>query len=246
MRRFSFVALFSTLICVVPGVLFAAHSVPQAPPGSTAATATQWQSPARLRHPFTKTRGTLAIDNRGVEFRPEKGPVLHWTFTDIQSFHLAANRLDLETYQNRSWHFPGDREFHFNLAIEMPPAVAEQFARQVHKPVENGRPDPNASGFASLPARRHAVMGGTNGVLHFREGGIDYVTLSGRGSRSWRWSDIETIANPNPYHFRVQGYRETFEFELKQPMPRQLFDRLWDAVYARGLTGLSYSKGRRP
>ena len=128
----------------------------------------------------------------------------------------------------------------------MPPVVTEEFARRVRKPVEDGRPHPGASGFASLPARHRTFGGGTNGTLRFRNSGIDYVTVSGRGSRSWRWTDIETIANPDPYHFRVQGYRETFEFELKQPMSRKLFDRLWDAVYGRDLKGLAYSERRQP
>jgi hypothetical protein len=243
MRRFSLVALFFLLICSIPGALFAACLVPQASPGSQAPA--QWQSPARLRHLVTKTRGTLEINDRGVEFRPKKGSPLHWSYTEIQSFRLSANRLDLETYQNRGWRLSGDREFHFGLTNAVPPAVAEAFARRVQKPVENGRPDPSASGVASLPARRRTFRGGTNGVLHFRSAGIDYVTVGGRGSRSWRWSDIETIANPDPYHFRVQGYRETFEFELKQPMSRKLFDRLWDAVYSRDLKGLAYSEGRQ-
>ncbi|HET7099637.1 MAG TPA: hypothetical protein VFJ52_00685 [Terriglobia bacterium] len=233
-------ALFSVLLYGVPGALPAARPVPQDQPA-----ATRWQSPARLLHFLTKTRGTLAINDQGVEFIPQKGSPLRWSYVEIQSFHLSAHRLDIETYQNRSWRLHGDREFHFGLSHAVPPAVASNFARRVRKPVQNGRPDPGASGFASLPARHRTFGGGTNGVLHFRDGGIDYVTTGGRGSRSWRWSDIETIANPDPYHFRVQGYRETFEFELKQPMSRKLFDRLWDEVYGRGLTGLAYSERRQ-
>lgn len=244
MRSLSLIALFSMLLYGVPGAFSAARPAPQDQPGSAPA-ATRWQSPARLRHLITKTRGTLVIDDRGVEFRPNKGSPRRWSYVEIQSFHLSAHRLDLETYQNRSWHFPGDRKFHFGLTNAMPPAVASGFARHVQKPVKNGRPDPSASGFASLPARHRTFGGGTNGVLHFRETGIDYVTTKARGSRSWRWSDIQTIANPDPYHFRVQGYRETFEFELKQPMSRKLFDRLWDEVYGRGLAGLAYSEGRQ-
>ena len=195
---------------------------------------------------MTKTRGTLLIDDRGVEFRPQKGSPLRWSFVEIQSFNLTARRLDIETYQNRGWRFPGDRKFQFDLKDGVPPAVAVEFARRVQKPVENGRPNPAAPALASLPARHRTFGGGTNGVLRFRKGGIDYVTAGGRGSRSWRWSDIETIAHPDPYHFSVQGYRETFDFELKQPMSRELFDQLWDAVYGRGLKGLAYSEGRRP
>ena len=244
MRRLPFMALLFLLLCWIPGVPSAAVPAPQAPASSVAPPA-QWQSPAKLRHLLTKTRGTLVVDDRGVEFLPEKGSPLRWSYVEIQSFHLSASRLDLETYQNRSWRFPGDRTFHFRLKIAMPAPVAVEFARRVGKPVENGRPSPDATAFASLPARRRTFGGGTNGVLHFRNGGIDYVTTGERGSRSWRWSDIQTIAHPDPYHFRVQGYRETFEFELKQPMSRKLFDRLWDKVYARGLKGLAYSEGRQ-
>jgi len=246
MRRFSYIALFSLLFCGIPGVPFAARPAPQPLQGSATA-ATPWQSPANLRHLITKTRGTLVIDDRGVEFRPiKKGSPLRWSYVEIQSFHLSARRLEIETYQNRGRHLPGDRAFHFDLTSAMPPAVAEAFARRVQKPVENGRPDPAAPALASLPARHRTFGGGTNGVLRFRAGGIDYVTGGGRGSRSWRWSDIETLAHPDPYHFSVQGYRETFDFELKQPMSRKLFDQLWDAVYGRGLKGLAYSEGRRP
>ena len=245
MRSLSLLALFSILLYGVPRALYAVRPAQQGQPVS-GPVATPWQSQARLQHLITKTRGTLGIDDHGVEFRPNKGSPQRWSYADIQSFHLSAHRLDLETYQNRSWHAPGDREFHFGLANAMPPGVASAFARRVQKPVENGRPDPSASGFASLPARHRTFGGGTNGVLHFRDEGIDYVTTKERGSRSWRWSDIQTIANSDPYHFRVQGYRETFEFELKQPMSRKLFDRLWDEVYGRGLTGLAYSEGRQP
>lgn len=244
MWKFSYIAMLVLLFFVVAGDPLAARPAPQAAQGARVATA-QWQSPAKLRHLITKTRGTLVFNERGVEFLPKKGSPLRWSYVEIQSFHLSARRLDLESYQNRGWHFPGDREFHFNLMNAVPLTIAEEFARRLQKPVENGRPNPNVSAFASIPARHRTFGGGTNGVLRFRNGGIDYVSTGGRGSRSWRWADIETIANPDPYHFRVQGYRETFEFELKKPMNPKLFDRLWDDVYARGLKGLAYSEGRQ-
>jgi hypothetical protein len=33
----------------------------------------------------------------------------------------------------------------------------------------------------------------------------------------------------------VTAYREIVEFELKQPLSRDLFERLWDRLYATGL-----------
>lgn len=210
-------------------------------PGTT--DAANWQSPAVLRHGLAKTRGKLEVDSRGIEFQPEKGAPLRWPYLEISAFSLTPHRLILSGYENRRWHMPGDRSFRFDLETSVPPAVASELAQNVGKPVENGNPDPGAAAFATLAARHRTRGGGTNGVLRFRRGGIDYVTADGRGARSWNWSDIQTIASPDPYHFRVGGYREVFEFELKQPMSRQLFDQLWDEVYGRGL---SLRGGTRP
>jgi hypothetical protein len=69
--------------------------------------------------------------------------------------------------------------------------------------------------------------------LRLRDDGIDYLT-EGRDSRNWRWADIQTIANPNPYELRVTAYREIVEFDLKQPLSRSLFERIWDQLYEEG------------
>jgi hypothetical protein len=64
---------------------------------------------------------------------------------------------------------------------------------------------------------------------------IDFVAADGRDGRSWRWSDIQTLANPDPWDFRVMAYREIVEFDLKQPLSHDLFDKLWDILYAQDL-----------
>jgi len=180
------------------------------------------------------TPGDLVLDGQGIEFRPTKGSALRWSFVEIRTIDLDSPRhLSLISYSNRHWHWPGDKEFRFELNTPMPPTVAAALVGKVGKPAVNGDPVPRAPSFASIPARRRTRTGGTNGVLDFREDGIDYVVTSGQGGRSWRWADIQTIANPDPYHFRVSGYLETFDFELKQPMTGDLFDRLWDRVYVR-------------
>jgi len=203
---------------------------------SSQAGSLSWQSKARLRHRLASTPGDLVLDGQGVEFRPAKGSALRWPFVEIRTIDPASPRhLSLTSYSNRHWHWPGDREFRFELGTPMPPAVAAVLVAKVGKPAVDGDPDPRAPSFARIPARHRTRTGGTNGVLHFREDGIDYVLTGAGGGRSWRWADIQTIANPDPYHFRVGGYLETFDFELKQPLPGNLFDRLWDRVYAPDL-----------
>jgi hypothetical protein len=211
-----------------------------------AASPLSWTSSARLRHGLEKTPGTLLLTDSGVEFRPAKGPPLRWRFVEIQTFDLNLHRLSVTGYENRRWHLHGERSFRFDFESVMPPSVAAELAQCVAKPAENGAPDPNAPAFATLPARHRTRGGGTNGILRFRTAGIDYVTDSGHGARSWRWADIQTLAHPDAFHFRVGAYRETFEFELKEPMSSDLFDRLWNDVYARDLSGLSPNGGVRP
>jgi hypothetical protein len=243
--RFTHRIYFQALGAILIAALWSfagAHSA--APPDTTQS---NWQVPARWQHGLLhKTSGTLAVTDTGVEFRPRKGERLSWKFEEIQTFHTSPHRLELTGYQTRRGHLHGERSFRFDFETILPPAVAAELAARVGKPARNGVPNPSAPAFATLGARHRTRGGGTNGTLRFRDSGIDYVTNSGRGARSWRWADIGTIARRDAFHFSVGGYRENFDFELKEPMSRRLFDRLWNDVYARDLGGLSLNGGVQP
>lgn len=205
----------------------------QAPTSSDMAKSLDWESQARLHHGLGGLSGTLTLGQDGVVFRPTKGSPLHWPFLEIETFDLLSpRRLVITGYGNRSWHRHGERKYRFDLSAGMPPEVAAELARRVAKPVRNGNPEPNATSFATISARHRTLAGGTNGTLRFGPDGIDYITMDGKGGRAWRWSDIETLANPDPFHLRVNSYLETFVFELKQAMSPELFDRLWNEIYA--------------
>jgi hypothetical protein len=196
--------------------------------------AIEWQSPAQFRQLLKRAiKGTLLFDNAGIEFRSPKFSH-RWPYEEIKTFNLSeARELVITDYENRHWHEPGERSFRFTLSLPMPPGTAAEFTARVGRPVINGDPNPGAAVIAELPAHRRKRFGGSNGTLRLREDGIDYA--DGRDSRSWRWSDIQTLANPNPWEFRVTAYREIIEFDLKRPLSRQLFDRLWNSLYAQDL-----------
>jgi hypothetical protein len=190
-----------------------------------------WQTQAQWHRLLNKdVPGTLILDDQGVEFRSSK--ITHrWTYIEIHSFSLSTRELTLTSYQNRAWHEPGELSFRFNWTEPMPPEIAAQFAERVAKPVQNGVPLLGVASLAELPAHHKTWSGGSNGTLRLKDRGIDYVTKDGRDSRAWRWEDIQTIANPNPYELRVAAYRETFEFDLKQPLSRSVFEQLWDRLF---------------
>jgi hypothetical protein len=127
----------------------------------------------------------------------------------------------------------------------MPSGIAAHFTTRVARPVINGIPLPALNVLTMLPAHRRERFGGSNGTLKFRQDGIDYLATDGRGSRTWRWSDVQTIASANPWEFRITGYREIAEFDLKQSLSRELFDRLWNILYAADLNVAPGTEGHR-
>lgn len=201
------------------------------PPES--ATSLRWGSSAKLHRGLAKVSGTLIIDGAGVEFRPDKGSTIRWPFVEIQTLDLWPRRIVLIGYEKRGRFRPGVRRYRFDPGSEMPPSVAAKLLRRVGRPVRNGNPQPEASSIATLSAHHRTGLGGTksNGTLRFGEWGIDYVTSVGKDSRSWRWADIQTLSNTDPYHLTVFGYLETYSFDLKEPLKQKTYDGLNDEVY---------------
>jgi hypothetical protein len=191
----------------------------------------KWQSPARLHGRFTKTSGVLRIDEQGVEFRPAKGSPVRWSFLEIQTFDLTPHEVTVIGYENRDWHLPGDRSYRFDVSTPVPPAVAAELRNRVGKPARNGDPEPSVMSLTAIPARHRTHFGGSNGLLRFRDEGIDYVTLQAGDSRSWRWADIRTVSSADAYHLTVFGYLETYSFDLKEPLKQKTYDGLNDEVY---------------
>ena len=204
-----------------------------------------WQTAAKWHRSLNKALpGTLVIDNDGIEFQSSKLKQ-RWTFVDIHTFDADSHELTLWTYQRRPWHEPGERPFRFTLTEAIPLDVAALLSERVEKPVRDGVSVSKYQPVAEIPAHRRTWFGGSNGTLRLNDDGIDYVTEERRDSRSWRWSDIQTIANPNPYELRVTAYREIVEFDLKRALPRATFERMWDELYASGLNLSDSERGER-
>ena len=234
--RYKSVILLLAIAITLSGIPMAAQAArqPASPPDHPVAASLHWESPARMHCAAfaPSTHGTLLIDGNGVEFRGENKRSQRWAFNEIRTVFIAPHRLTLKTYLNRSLHRPGERTYRFSLAQAIPPAVAARFAGAVARPSQNADPDPDAPAIATIPARHRAIASGTNGVLRIWQDGIDYVTSSKDDSRSWRWTDLQTVSKPDPYHLFVFGYRDTYTFDLKAPLSGKLLDWASDEIFA--------------
>ena len=210
-----------------------AANQPRVQRDGTPSASLHWESPARMRRAdlISGNHGNLLIDKDGVEFRAGNAHSRHWAFGEIHSVFIAPHRLVLKSYINRSLHRPGQREYRFHLTQTLPPAVAASIAETIARPSQNADPDPNTPAIAVVPVRHRGFAAGTNGVLRFRQGGIDYVTTTREDSRSWRWADLQTVSDPDPYHLFVFGYRDTYTFNLKESLSRKLLDWAADRIF---------------
>ncbi len=198
----------------------------------------RWETPARERRMPLRTgiHGTLTVNVGGITFRSDNGRSQSWPSVAIRTALVAPHRMVIKTYVNRSLHRPGERRYEFDLTNAIPASVAATFADGVARPLQSSVPDSEASAIAAIPAHHRSLTGGTNGVLRFRQDGIDYVTPSKEDSRTWRWADLQTLSNPDPYHLFLFGYRDTYTFDLKAPLTQALFDSASDAIYGHNLS----------
>jgi hypothetical protein len=208
-------------------------------PSRNVTQAATWDSPARLRHGMTGgTSGTLRADSRGIEFVPRKGASMRWTFTEIKDLDVERHRIVLVGYDNRGWHLPGTRRFDLKIQQEIAPAAAALITEKMGRPVQNRIPDPHIPAIEEIAVRRSKAFGSSNGLLRIRGQGLDYITAQPGQSRSWRWMDIQTLANPDPYHLFVFGYLDSYVFDLKQALSRDVFNHLSDEIWTHNEGGM--------
>ena len=223
-------ALSATLWLCLPGAF--AERVQDCSQAGTEQRFMPWQSPAKLHRIVGSEKGDVRIGEDGIEFQPRKGNALKWRFLDIQTFTLSSHSLVIKTYQDRKKHLPGMQRYRLKLDQAVPPAVASELAQEVRRPSQNEVPEPATRCIVIIPAHHRTSTGGTNGVLRFRDDGIDYVTSIAGDSRSWRWADLETVSEADPYHLLVFGYRDSYTFDLKKQLSRSLFNHVSDEIWA--------------
>ena len=120
-----------------------------------------WQSAAKLHRGLKAATGMLVFNKNRIEFHSDDSRIAHiWPYVEVKTFALTPRRIVITSYENRSHHMPGERRFCFELNSPIPAPVAGELAQRVNKPVQNGDPDPNATAYLTVPARRGTLLWG--------------------------------------------------------------------------------------
>jgi hypothetical protein len=192
------------------------------------------QFPVAHQHLRNSCNGVMTVDDRSVSFAGPKQHTWTWRYHDIRELKLARRSIYILTYKDS--HFPGmDEGYEFTgeiPAAELYSALKGRMDQRLVAAMDEAPAVPRWS----LPVKRLRRAGGSQGTLIVGADSIVYSTKTKDESRTWRYSDIDTISSSGPFQLTITtferavsqyGDRKGFNFELQQPITEAAYNELW-------------------
>lgn len=203
----------------------------------SASASTQFSFSARHDHALGSCRGTLTVGER--EMRYEGGPhMMAWKYDEIQQLRLLeSGRIHLRSYDDQpKWRLGSDRAFQFEVEGNLKEA-REFLILRLDERLVLGLAYQTENVIAAFPVKHLEVFGGgSDGNLTFGEDTVVFWSEKKDESRTWRYSDVESISSSGPLQFTINTYerqkfqyatRRPFNFQLKRPLREESYNRLW-------------------
>ena len=189
-----------------------------------------WASAAQftVRHEHLRggCTGTMTVDENGVRFTGAKKHAWSWTYEDIQQLRLAPDSIYILTYKDSRLRLGEDRGYNFTGKIpaeELYALLKERMDQRFVAAVGEAIGPPTFS----VPVKHLRPIVGSEGILEFGAEAIVYSTPAKTESRTWRYSDIESIASSGPFQLSITTLEKGFNFQLKQPITEARYNDLW-------------------
>ena len=200
--------------------------------GAMAAFGAQFQ--VRHEHLRKGCEGTMIADETGVRFSGEKSHSWAWTYDDIQELRLEPGKIHVLTYADNRLRLGADREYDFTGDLPLD-ELYQLWHNRMDQRFVAALPQSGEAQF-SIPVKHLKRIRGSEGALVFDAKSIQYSTPASAESRTWRYSDIDSIASSGPFQFTVTtferarghyGDRKQFNFQLKQPITEARYNQIW-------------------
>lgn len=182
------------------------------------------QFPVRHEHLRKGCPGTLTVDDRGVRFSGAGRHAWSWTFEDVQQLTLSPTSIHILTYKDSKLRLGADREYSFTGKVPAQALYALLRDRMDQRFVVAWASGPRALG---IPAKHLSRLASSEGALSFGSDTMVYSTPAKDDSRTWRYSDIETVSSSGPFELTITTLEKTFNFQLKQPITEARYNELW-------------------
>jgi hypothetical protein len=186
----------------------------------TATAITAQQFPVHHEHFHKFCAGTLTVDEKGITFQGPKQHVWTWPYQEIQQLTLTSQSIHILGYKDSSLKLGKDEAYTFTgtipaaaLYTRWSAALDQRFFAEAGRTTEQ-------TGVA-FPAKLLGLTKGTQSTLTFAP---DVVTF---GPRTWRYTDIQSIASSGPFQLSITTLEKQFRFQLKQPITEATYNQLW-------------------
>src|SRR5262249_47361289 len=194
-------------------------------------------------HTLRSCQGKLTMADQEIRYEASDGKHSQaWSYIDIQKLDVVSpTQIILKAFESASWKKVGkDKTFEFKLTEGQLTVADQEFLRsKLSRPMVARLTDHKEKTLSAIPVRHRHRVGGCQGHLQVEEDRLVYSSDRSNDNRIWKLSEIETIGSPDPYHFRVTTYNETFTFDLKSPLDSKIYDRLWKKIYRLETTQFS-------
>ena len=191
-----------------------------------AALASATQFTVRHEHLRGGCTGAMTVDENGVRFTGAKKHTWSWKYEDIQQLRLSPERIYILTYKDSKLRLGEDREYNFTGKVPAEELYAllrdrmdQRFVAAVGQAI--GLPT------WSVSVKHLRPIIGSEGTLNFGAEAIVYSTPAKTESRTWRYSDIESVASSGPFQLTITTLEKGFNFQLKQPITESRYNELW-------------------
>lgn len=177
-------------------------------------------------------RVALLIDESGISYRSDsKKKSIQLPFLEIYEADVSNPRqIRIESYEMLKRKLMGHRSYTFKLRdSESSVGLVRFLSAHVKRPVKGFQDIQSKTAF-EIPAYHRHRLGGCNGSLRIGEREIQFVADLTQDSRTWAYDQIETIGSMSSFHFRVSTLAETYNFDLKEPLPTAAYDLSFRSV----------------
>ncbi len=181
-------------------------------------------------------RGVLTVNEQGIQYRSENGKTaLDLPFLDVRKVDVSdPHKIRVQTYDRAKKRLSQPGEHEFELREGTTSAGLTQFlVERMKRPVLGTYELANTG--SEIPVYHRHALGGCHGVLRFGPAAVQFESKEPKHSRTWIYSDIETVGTMNPFHFRVTSFVETFNFDLKERLDPEDYRAIRAHVYTPDL-----------
>ncbi len=187
---------------------------------------------------FSTKHGAVTFSDGGVTIEKRGREPRALDYENIQELRLSPTEIRIRTYDDVRWQLDCDRVYSFDhlskedTAKLYPFLIAKLDQRFIAEiaAASIGAPE------WRIPAKMLHHTGGFSGELTLSADRVVFNAAGEHASRTWRITDLQNVSSAGPFELSLTSLDGETRFQLKQSLPQDRYDLLWQRVMeANGL-----------